>query len=90
LLCFLFFILIGSIIKIAWQGFSKGEDSLIIGLCSGLLMAILAILILAIPGAAFRIVTIPEVYWSFVAITFATLRITQYKHAVQTHRASKR
>jgi len=83
----LFFILIASIIRIAWQGFSNKGDSLIIGLCGGLLAATLAILILAVPAGAFRIAAIPEVYWFLLALTFAALRIIRYKqeHETATH-----
>lgn len=73
---FLFFILILSIIKIAWQGFAKSKDSFTIGLSAGLLTATVAILLLSMYQESFQVVKIAEVYWVFTAITMAGMRLS--------------
>lgn len=75
----IFFILISFIIKKSWQGFSRGKESLLIGLSSGLLVATLTLLFISFSSDAFIVVKINEVYWFFVALTLATLSFCKTK-----------
>jgi len=68
-LAFLF--LIFAIIKKAWQKFKKEEDSISISLSSNLLVAIFTLLFLSLVTEAFLVVKPAEVFWFFVALTFA-------------------
>lgn len=79
-----FFILIFSIIRKAYYFYISQVNSLSIGLCSGLLVATLTMLVVSIPGEAFLVVKPDETYWSFTALTFgACLKSRKYKLSPQ-------
>ncbi|GAG19249.1 unnamed protein product [marine sediment metagenome] len=79
-LVFLFLILI--IIKKALKGFLFSKAHFLIGLSSGLLIATLTMLFISIPGEAFIVVKIAEVYWFFVALTLTSLKLYEKQQSV--------
>ena len=80
----LFFVLIFAVIKIAWQGFLKEKDSLAKGLCAGLLLVTFVMLMLSFTDTIFRIAKMAEIYWVFVALCVAALRVVQYRREEET------
>lgn len=79
-LVFLFLILI--IIKKALKGFLFSKAHFLIGLSSGLLIATLTMLLISIPGEAFIVVKIAEVYWFFAALTLTSLKLYEKQQSV--------
>jgi len=73
----IFLILMFAIIKKSWHEFSKGKDSLLMGLSSGLFIATLAMLFISILAEAFIVVKISEAYWFFAALTMAALSLNK-------------
>jgi putative effector of murein hydrolase LrgA (UPF0299 family) len=74
---FLFFWLIWSILKISYNSFKEKNDLLKKGLCAGLFVATIAMLIMAIPNDVFMVVKPDEVYWFFAAMAMAAISMPQ-------------
>lgn len=69
----LFFWLIASILSISFHSIRTEKDSLSKGLSSGLFIATLAMLVMAVPNDAFMVVKVDEVYWFFAAMTMVAI-----------------
>jgi len=72
-----FLILIFAIIRMSWQGFSKGGDGLAVGLSAGLLVATLTLLFISFATEPFIVVKPSSVYWFFAGITMAVLSLNK-------------
>jgi len=68
---FLFFWLMWSILKISYNKFKTKDDLFKKGLCAGLLVSTIAMLVMSIPNDVFMTVKPAEVYWFFAAMALA-------------------
>ncbi len=72
----LFLWLMWSIIKISYNGYKEKNDLFKKGLCAGLFVATIAMLLVSVPNDAFMVVKPDEVYWFFVAMSTAVLSMS--------------
>jgi hypothetical protein len=71
----LFFWLMWSILKISFKGFKESKDLFAKGLCAGLFISTIAMLIMGIPNDVFMVVKPDEVFWFFAAMTLASISL---------------